>query len=189
MVTNYDKEYYDTQLGDVPCYPGEPTWEAHFENAADEIAKLQPMTVIEFGCSFGMLIHYLREKHGISAVGYDISEYAIRNAVSEYCYIGDVSSPPKEVFRRKWDLAICIEVLEHLKPGRAKMALANLCKLSDVVLFSSDPYDRETDSHINVHSISEWDRMFACHSMKPIPIGVTKSISSHARMYMRVRYE
>ena len=185
MDTVYDKEYYDTQLGDIPCYPGEPTWEKHFEELSDEIAILRPRSVIEFGCSFGMLVYYLREKHRIDAVGYDISEYAIANAKSEHCHLGDVICPPNEAFSRRWDMAVCIEVLEHLWPKEAKRSIANLCRLAPVVLFSSDPDDTETESHKTVLSIHEWDGLFSRHRFRPVPTALVKKVSPQARLYVR----
>ena len=179
----YDKEYYETQLGPIPCYPGQPDWEKHWEALAKEIARLNPRHVIEAGCAFGMLVKHLRAR-GVDATGFDVSEYAIGMADSIYCTLGDVRT--FEVgFRR--DLAICIEILEHLEYGDVLVAIENLCRMSDVILFSSDPEDDETESHLTVLSINEWDDLFAEHGYMPVPSTVAIMVSEHARMYMKRR--
>lgn len=180
---SYDKQYYETQLGPIPCYPGQPDWEEHWERVAEGIAAMNPTPrrVIEVGCAFGMLVRHLRNRD-IRAVGFDVSEYAIGLA-PEYCYVGDILSPPA---LGRFDLAVCIEVLEHLE-DRVPLAVANLCRMSNVILFSSTADDTDTESHCTVLSLAEWDGLFEAHGYHPYPHPVRELISHHARLYRRVK--
>jgi len=60
----------------------------------------------------------------------------------------------------KFDLAICLEVAEHLTSGRAPSFVDDLCRLSDVVLFSAAiPFQGGTN-HINERPITYWADLF-----------------------------
>jgi Glycosyl transferase family 11. len=64
---------------------------------------------------------------------------------------------------RKYDLALCLEVAEHLRPNRAEGLIKMLCSLSDRVLFSAAiPYQGGT-GHINERFQTYWAGLFAEH--------------------------
>jgi hypothetical protein len=66
-----------------------------------------------------------------------------------------------EAFPRTYDLIVSIEVLEHLYPNEAEPAVANLCRHTDDILFSSTPFDREETTHFNVQPVEYWVELFA----------------------------
>src|SRR4030095_2109935 len=61
----------------------------------------------------------------------------------------------------RYDLIVCIEVLEHMPPAEAKAALANICAHTDDVLFSSSPTDFGETTHLNVQPPEAWAEAFA----------------------------
>lgn len=65
---------------------------------------------------------------------------------------------------RKFDLAISLEVAEHLSEQRAASFVEDLTKLSDLVLFSAAiPYQGGTE-HVNEQPLSYWVKLFGdCH--------------------------
>jgi SAM-dependent methyltransferase len=61
---------------------------------------------------------------------------------------------------RKFDLALCLEVAEHLKPARAEGLVKMLCNLSDRVLFSAAIPHQGGTGHVNEAWQSWWAELF-----------------------------
>jgi hypothetical protein len=107
----------------------------------------------------GFLVESLRDR-GVEAYGLDISEYAlglVRKDIQAYCWKGSAS----DNLCRRYDLIVCIEVLEHMTPEQAEQAVVNFCRWTDDVVFSSTPDDFGEASHINVRPIEYWSDLFA----------------------------
>jgi SAM-dependent methyltransferase len=141
-------------------YQRDEEWLKFFGSIAERIVSdIQPHTVLDTGCAMGFLVEALRDR-GVEAYGVDISEYAIQNVIPDlqpYCWVGSVI----EAFPRSYDLIVCIEVLEHLKPREAEKALENICRHTDDVLFSSTPFDYKEATHFNVQPPEHWAELFA----------------------------
>ena len=156
----YDEYYFAHRCG--PCYQRDEHWMNFFGAIADRIVSdISPATVLDAGCAMGFLVECLRER-GVEAWGMDVSEYALQNVhadVQPYCWVGSVTEP----FPRKYDLIVCIEVLEHLPQPDSEKALANLCEHTDDILFSSTPVDYKEATHYNVQQPEYWAEMF-CRS-------------------------
>lgn len=158
----YDEEYYSKYLSEagIAYSRQEPSWLQFFNSMAAEIVdRIQPKKVLDVGCAIGMLVEALRDR-GVDASGIDVSSWAIRQMPSPlrpYCSIGSVL----DALSDKYDLITCIEVLEHLPPASAPVAVANLCAHTDSVLVSSTPDDVVELSHLNVEPPDYWARLFA----------------------------
>jgi SAM-dependent methyltransferase len=61
---------------------------------------------------------------------------------------------------RKFDLCLCLEVAEHLKPSRAEELVRFLCSLSDHVLFSAAIPRQGGNGHVNEAWQSYWAALF-----------------------------
>ncbi len=156
----FDAYYYQTSCGSP--YQRNEHWLSIFDALADRImTEIGPRSVMDAGCALGLLVEQLRAR-GVDAEGIDISEYAIAHAheqVRPYVRLGSITEP----FGRRYDLIVCIEVLEHMPRADAEAAIANMCAWSDDILFSSSPYDRKETTHINVHPPEYWAERFALH--------------------------
>lgn len=155
----YDAAYYDHYNGLGP-YTRE-RWQHFFRQVADGIvADARPRTAIEFGCAKGFLVEVLRER-GVDACGIDFSPYAVgtaHEAVRPFLRVGDVREP----VARRHDVAICMEVLEHLDARDAPAAIRNLAAAADIVYFSSNPdEDFPEATHANVQPAEYWEDLFA----------------------------
>lgn len=157
---HYDAYYFAHGCGEP--YERSEIWYTLFNDFADHIARLiQPQTVLDAGCAIGLLVETLRQR-GIEAWGVDISEYAIQNIPEElqsYCRLGSVTEP----FERRYDLIVCLEVLEHLPSRETEKAVENICKYTNDVLFSSTPFDYKETTHFNVQPPEYWAQLFAQH--------------------------
>ena len=156
--TIYNEDYYRSHCGD--CYERGNGWEEIFAGQSERIVKeLAPKSVLDVGCASGYLVEGLRDR-GVEAWGIDISEYAIsrvREDIRPFCKVASAT----EKFEKKYDLITCIEVVEHLDPNQYSKAIENMCNATDVVLFSSTPFDYNEESHFSVNSTGFWCRLFA----------------------------
>lgn len=157
----YDAYYFAHCCGRP--YERSKDWLYFFGSIADHIVKeICPGTVLDAGCGMGFLVEALRDR-GIEAYGLDISEYAIaqvREDIRPYCWVASVM----EELPCRYDLIVCIEVLEHLDPHEAEQAIANLCAHTEDILFSSTPFDYKEPTHANVQPPEYWAELFAQHS-------------------------
>lgn len=156
---SYDCHYYDAHFGDVGYGYREP-WLSFFGRIADYIAAdIKPGTVMDLGCGYGILVKALRDR-GIHAFGIDVSEYAISQVDSEirdYCQVGSITDRRSE----RYDLIVCIEVVEHLPPEQAHDVIDNLCRYTEDVIFSSTFDDYTEPTHFNVRPMEYWAELFA----------------------------
>ncbi len=156
----YNREYYASCLGPVPYSRYEGKWLQFFGLVADHIVKqIGPKKVLDAGCAKGFLVEALRDR-GVEAYGIDLSEYAIsevRRDIRRNCRVASLVDPIAERF----DLIVCIEVLEHIPEEIAPRVIANLCRSTDDILFSSTPDDFAEVTHVNVRPRSYWNALFA----------------------------
>lgn len=135
-----------------------------FGRVADRIvADLAPTRVLDAGCAWGLLVEALRAR-GVDAWGIDISAYAIGQvapAVAPYCRVGSIAAPLASTPDERFDLIVCMEVVEHMPPDESERAIANLAAHTDSVLFSSSPLDLREPTHINVRPPEGWAELFA----------------------------
>jgi hypothetical protein len=61
----------------------------------------------------------------------------------------------------KFDLALCLEVAEHLHPSRAEPLVAYLCSIADNVLFSAAIPYQGGSGHVNEQWQMYWGKLFA----------------------------
>lgn len=158
----YDSFYYAHDLGEHPYERGVQEWLEFFGNVADQIVEtIKPKRVLDAGCAIGLLVEALRERD-VEAWGIDISDYAIGQvpqSIAPYCSVQSITSEIDGWF----DLITCIEVLEHLPAHLGAQAIANICRHSDLVLFSSSPDDFAEPTHLNVQPLEHWAAQFARH--------------------------
>jgi hypothetical protein len=161
----YNAAYYRSHCGSIP-YERSSHWLEFFGRVADEIVRaFGPEAVFDAGCAYGMLVESLWDR-GVTAGGRDVSEYAIgqsRPDIRPWLECGSLLEP----IERRYDVITCIEVLEHLVPGDAVSAIANICAATDVVLFSSSPSDFSEPTHVNVRPPIAWISGFAAHDFGP----------------------
>jgi hypothetical protein len=126
-----------------------------------ELARLlQPASVIDVGCGDGSFLSVLSEFGVVDLRGV------------EGPWIGDaqLQVPPDSVQRhdldrpfaceRRYDLAVSIEVAEHLRPERAESFVDDLVKLADVILFSAAIPGQGGTHHVNERWQSYWAGLF-----------------------------
>jgi hypothetical protein len=80
----------------------------------------------------------------------------------------------------RYDLIVCIEVLEHLPPEATEPAILNICSACDRVLFSSSPDDFDEPTHFNVRPTEEWMALFEAQGFRAARPVWAPFVSTHA---------
>ncbi len=159
-ASTFGAEYYATSCGRPYCRNEE--WLAFFGRIADRIVQdIGPRRVLDAGCAHGLLVETLRDR-GVEARGVDLSAFAISSAapaVAPHLTQGSVA----DELDGTYDLIVSIEVLEHVPASDAEAAVANFCRHTGDVLFSSSPLDYRETTHVNVRSPEYWAEQFARH--------------------------
>lgn len=123
-------------------------------------AKYKILSAVDFGCGVGTWLNESRKLGAKIVKGLD-GDYVNRN----YLKIGSQEFVATDLSQRvkldkKYDLAISLEVAEHLPRKRAKSFVDDLCNASDVILFSAATKGQGGDEHINEQRLSYWVNLF-----------------------------
>mgnify|MGYP000099942162 FL=1 len=120
----------------------------------------QPESVVDFGCGLGHWLSVCLDK-GIKEIrGYD-GHYVDADALKiphEFFERHNLEAPL--VIKRKYDLALTIEVAEHLPEDKADSFIQSLTDSADVVLFSAAAPYQGGINHFNENSPAYWTRIF-----------------------------
>jgi SAM-dependent methyltransferase len=123
---------------------------------------LRPTSVVDIGCGEGAwLAAFLRA--GCRGVGVDGPHVDPgRLLVPPECFRAyDLEQPLAPLFDgERFDLAVCLEVGEHLSPGRADGLVDDLSALSDRLLFSAATPGQGGVGHVNEQPHAYWTSRF-----------------------------
>ncbi len=186
VTTFYDEDYYGVSYDTtgIPYNRDEEHWVTFFNGIARTVdATIHPRSVLDVGCATGMLVEALRNE-GIDARGIDVSRWAIEQvpeSLRAYCTIGTVT----EELSGTYDLITCIEVAEHLPTFAVDDAIANICRHTDAVLFSSTPDDFDEPTHLNVESTGYWSALFVRHGFLRDVDYDSSFLAPHAVLFRR----
>lgn len=120
---------------------------------------IQPTSIIDVGCGTGDFLAVFCEQGIKDILGID-GAYARNSFVfpEEYFIPCDLSKP--FTLDRTYDLAVCLEVAEHLPPQSASGFIASLTRLAPIVLFSAAIPYQAGNSHLNEQWPEYWADLF-----------------------------
>ena len=137
----------------------------------------QPRSAIEFGCGTGQLLASLMER-GVVVLGVEKSAACLKFAerhlrnLPRRIVIHDMCKPPclpisSFYASRKADLAISIEVLEHLPEEGADTAVKTISDSADIALITAcPPTGRNPMLHLNEQPFDYWVSKFQAQGME-----------------------
>ena len=125
------------------------------------LATVAPATAVDIGCGVGTWTSVLLD-HGVDALGVD-GDYVPSAALqipADRFRARDLTRPAWDIAGR-YDLAVCLEVAEHLPEAAADDVVRNLTELAPVVLFSAAIPWQGGQHHVNEQWQSWWAARFA----------------------------
>jgi SAM-dependent methyltransferase len=129
---------------------------------------LQPASVIDVGCGTGEFLRVFQD-YGVSEIlGID-GDYVDRNLLA----IPQENFKPLDIselfmLERTYDLALCLEVAEHLAPERACDFIESLTRLAPAILFSAAIPAQDGDHHVNEQWPEYWAHLFGLRGFVPV---------------------
>jgi SAM-dependent methyltransferase len=149
----YDSHYYAS------------TVEGPAASSAEAISQtillsLRPNTIVDVGCGTGALLEALRRR-GCQVLGLEYSEAAL-----QYCRSRNLDVRKFDLERdilaeeRTFDVAISMEVAEHLPEKISGRYVALLARLSSVIVFTAAPPGQGGLDHVNEQPPSYWISKF-----------------------------
>lgn len=119
-----------------------------------------PASLLDIGCGLGTWLKAALDLGISDVLGVD------GVVISPETYLG-----PKHLFAqhdlamplrlgRRFDVAICLEVAEHLEPEAAKVLVTSLTKHADTIFFSAACPNQPGQHHINCQWPSYWQSIF-----------------------------
>lgn len=124
------------------------------------VALLRPKSVVDVGCGVGTWAEEFRRQGVADVVGVD-GEYVNREQLripSETFICRNLESPLE--LGRTFDLAVSLEVAEHLSPARARSFVSDLTHLAPFVVFSAAIPLQGGNHHLNEQWATYWNDLF-----------------------------
>ncbi|MCA6074592.1 methyltransferase domain-containing protein [Fulvivirga sedimenti] len=122
-----------------------------------------PNSVVDLGCGVGTWLKVFKEKGIAEVMGLEGSWVNVDNVVigkDEFMH-AELKQPLS--LQRKFDLAISLEVAEHLEEEYAEQFVINLTSLAPLILFSAAIPFQGGVKHFNEQWPSYWQSIFKKH--------------------------
>jgi hypothetical protein len=121
-----------------------------------------PRSVVDAGCGHGVWLKAFKDAGAQKVVGFDgpWNKQADMVDQSIVFHAVDLNVPITEKHEDKYDLAMSVEVAEHLEESSAEGFVKSLAQLSDVVLFGAAYVKQGGANHINEQRHTYWAKKF-----------------------------
>ncbi|MDD5005783.1 MAG: methyltransferase domain-containing protein [Candidatus Omnitrophica bacterium] len=123
------------------------------------IDYFNPSSVVDLGCGNAEFLSEF-QKRGIPIQGYEGSRSAIEKALVDKKYIQLFDLRNKIELDKRYDLALCLEVAEHIENKFSQRLVENLTNLSDTIIFTAATPGQGGHFHINEQPHEFWVNIF-----------------------------
>lgn len=122
---------------------------------------IQPKRVVDVGCGRGAWLKAFGESSATTLVGIDGTWNSQEKMIDpKILFYGVDLNRPISIGQERFDLAICLEVAEHLKPESAETFIRSLTDLSNVLVFGAAYSGQGGTDHFNEQPHSYWAEIF-----------------------------
>ena len=137
-------------------------------------------SMVDVGCGIGGWVKAFAER-GVDAIGID-GNYVDRaqllipgdrfvgRDLNSALDVSDIGRRHGDTQSGRFDLAVSLEVAEHLSPRRSESFVRELCALADVVLFAAAIPFQGGAGHVNERWQSWWAQKFSEHGYDPFDV-------------------
>jgi hypothetical protein len=125
-------------------------------------------SVVDFGCSVGIWLDVARRLGATKTLGIEGHWISRADLVNQQIDLLTIDLESRVVLNEMYDLAISLEVAEHLSVARAQSFVEDICKSSKFVLFAAAVPFQDGDLHVNEQFASYWARLFRQHGYRYI---------------------
>jgi SAM-dependent methyltransferase len=128
------------------------------------IELVEPRSVVDVGCGKGWFLAEFGELGVTDLLGVDggpADDLVIPADQYQQVDLTERFAPA-----RRFDLAVCLEVAEHLPESAAEGFIEQLCLLAPVVLFSAAIPMQGGEGHLNERWPDYWQALFARHGYR-----------------------
>lgn len=141
--------------------------DTHNKKAASVIVPLLHeilnfVSVVDVGCGIGTWLSVFNEKESLEILGLD-GDYVNRDLLAKNIPLDSFKSIDLSFefdLKKKFDLAICLEVAEHLPNSSGDFLVDSLCRHSDQIVFSAAIPNQGGQNHLNEQWPSFWIEKF-----------------------------
>ena len=132
----------------------------------------RPDSVVDVGCGRGAWLKAFKDVGATKVVGFDGAWNNQQNMIDQSIEFHgvDLNASFASIREEKYDLAITLEVAEHLEPSSAENFVRSLTHLSDVVMFGAAYTEQGGSNHINEQPHTYWANIFASFNYVPYDI-------------------
>ena len=120
------------------------------------VDKFKPKSVVDFGCGIGSYLHYF-SKFGVKCIhGYEGSPNAFKCLLVNPKYVErhDLRDGIKST--KRYDLCLCLEVIEHISSKFEDTILNSLCASGYTLCLACAPCNQGGTHHINEKPHEYW---------------------------------
>lgn len=135
------------------------------------VEDARPQSLVDIGCGTGALLCEAR-MHGLATRGYEYSPAALAVCHSRGLDVRsfDLEADSSLAIDDRWDVAVCLEVAEHIPPAAGDRLVVLLAASSDVVYFSAAvPGQGGGVDHINEQPHAYWIERFEREGLRIDP--------------------
>jgi SAM-dependent methyltransferase len=171
--TVYNKDFYEDQQ-DGSLLSAREVWPVVFK-------YIQPASVIDIGCGVGTWLKALGERGLTDYLGVDGDYVQPEKLLIEKGKFAAHDLTRFYQASRKYDLAISLEVGEHLPEDKADELVKTLTQASDIVLFSAALPGQTGTYHINEQWPEYWAAKFSTQGYTAVDF-IRKEIWTNTRI-------
>ena len=162
VTDNYDADFYERQR------------EGSLKSAQAVLPVVfdlvKPASIVDFGCGVGTWLSAAKMLSVTDLLGLEGAWVKSKPLADPSIPIIEVDLEQPVTLPRRFDLAISLEVAEHLAPQRADTFVDDICKTSDIILFSAAAPGDDGDGHQNEQWPSYWAEKFLRRGYMPLDV-------------------
>jgi SAM-dependent methyltransferase len=132
------------------------------------LERFAPRSVVDIGCGTGAWLEVFAACGVTDYIGVDGAYVLDRDDLRippDHFVAADLEKPL--VLDRRFDVALSLEVAEHLAPEAAELFVAGLAAAARIVVFSAAIPGQPGFHHVNLQWPAYWARLFADQGMRP----------------------